>query len=45
MARHFAQYLEVVKADPMMTKLAHARIDDLIISAGLHPLSGTDDPH
>jgi serine protein kinase len=38
------EYLEVVKADPIMTKLAHARIYDLIISAGLHPLSDTDDP-
>ena len=26
------EYLEVVKADPIMTKLAHARIYDLIIS-------------
>src|SRR5246127_6017461 len=38
------EYLELVKADPMMTKLAHARIYDLIISAGLHPLAETDDP-
>ena len=38
------EYLEVVKADPIMTKLAHARIYDLIISAGLHPLADTDDP-
>jgi serine protein kinase len=37
-------YLEVVKADPIITKLAHARIYDLIISAGLHPLADTDDP-
>jgi serine protein kinase len=37
-------YLEVVKADPIMTKLAHARIYDLIISLGLHPLADTDDP-
>ncbi len=37
-------YLEVVKTDPIMTKLAHARIYDLIISAGLHPLADTDDP-
>src|SRR5580700_4917119 len=38
------EYLEVVKSDPMMTKLAHARIYDLIISAGLHALHDTDDP-
>jgi serine protein kinase len=37
-------YLEVVKADPIMTKLSHARIYDLIISVGLHPLHDTDDP-
>jgi serine protein kinase len=38
------EYLELVKADPIMTKLAHARIYDLIISVGLHPLADTDDP-
>ena len=38
------EYLEVVKADPIMTKLAYARIYDLIISAGLHSLHDTDDP-
>jgi serine protein kinase len=37
-------YLEVVKADPTITKLAHARIYDLIISSGLHSLNDTDDP-
>ena len=37
-------YLEVVKTDPTITKLAHARIYDLIISAGLHSLHDTDDP-
>src|SRR5271156_2501034 len=38
------EYLEVVKGDPIMTKLAHARIYDLIISLGLHPLHDTDHP-
>src|SRR5215475_5899441 len=38
------QYLEIVKADPMMTKLAHARIYDMIISAGAHGIQETDDP-
>ena len=38
------EYLELVKADPTMTKLAHARIYDLIISSGLHALHDTDDP-
>src|ERR1035437_6105591 len=37
-------YLEVVKTDPTITKLAHARIYDLIISSGLHSLHATDDP-
>ena len=34
------EYLEVVKADPIMTKLAHARIYDLIISVGLASAAG-----
>src|ERR1700692_4523900 len=38
------EYLELVKSDPIMTKLSHARIYDLIISIGLHPLADTDDP-
>jgi len=38
------EYLEVVKADPIITKLAHARIYDLIISAGTRSLHDTDDP-
>ncbi len=38
------EYLELVKSDPIMTKLAHARIYDLIFSMGLHPLHDTDDP-
>src|SRR5260370_12486701 len=38
------EYLELVKSDPIMTKLAHARIYDMIFSMGLHPLHDTDDP-
>src|SRR6202158_2026474 len=38
------EYLELVKSDPIMTKLAHARIYDLIFSGGLHPLAHTHDP-
>jgi serine protein kinase len=37
------EYLELVKADPMMTKLAHARIYDLIILLGARALNDTDD--
>jgi serine protein kinase len=38
------EYLDMVKADPTMTKLAHARIYDLIISAGTRNIQETDDP-
>ncbi|HUO05207.1 MAG TPA: hypothetical protein VMU16_08425 [Candidatus Binataceae bacterium] len=38
------EYLEIVKADPTMTKLAHARIYDLIMSAGGRSVQDTDDP-
>src|SRR5215470_1812326 len=38
------QYLEVVKSDPMMTKLSHARIYDMIISSGAKSIQDTDDP-
>src|SRR5487761_1494173 len=38
------EYLEIVKANPMMTKLAHARIYDLIISVGTRGIQDTDDP-
>src|SRR5262249_5762440 len=38
------EYLDIVKSDPTITKLAHARIYDLIISAGTRSLNDTDDP-
>ena len=38
------QYLEVVKAEPMMTKLSHARIYDMMISVGSKSIQDTDDP-
>src|SRR5215475_8524108 len=38
------QYLEIVKADPMMTKLSHARIYDMIIATGARSIHETDDP-
>src|SRR5439155_8002763 len=37
-------YLERVKADPTSTKLAHARIYDLIISSGVREIQEADDP-
>ncbi len=38
------EYLDVVRNDPLMTKLAHARIYDLIMSPGLRNIHDTDDP-
>src|SRR5579875_755712 len=38
------EYLELVKADPLMTKLSHARIYDMIISQGTRSIHETDDP-
>ena len=38
------EYLDVVKADPIITKLSHARIYDMIMSVGVRNLQDTDDP-
>ena len=38
------EYLEVVKADPIITKLSHARIYDMIMSVGVRNVQDTDDP-
>jgi serine protein kinase len=38
------EYLELVKSDPTVAKLAHARIYDMIISTGVRNLQDTDDP-
>jgi serine protein kinase len=38
------EYLEQVKSDPLMTKLAHARIYDLITATGTRSIHDTDDP-
>jgi len=37
-------YLDKVKSDPVGTKLAHARIYDLIIQTGLRDIQHSDDP-
>src|SRR3984893_3002589 len=37
-------YLEIVKANPLMTKLSHARIYDMIITQGTRNIHDTDDP-
>jgi serine protein kinase len=38
------EYLEIVKANPLMTKLSHARIYDMIITQGMRNIHDTDDP-
>src|SRR5271154_2488156 len=40
----FLEYLDKVKADPVGTKLAHARIYDLIITTGIRDIQQSDDP-
>jgi serine protein kinase len=37
-------YLEMVKNDPTITKMSHARIYDMIIATGLRSIHDTDDP-
>src|SRR6266851_513656 len=37
-------YLELVKADPTVTKMSHARIYDMLIAIGLRSIHETDDP-
>jgi serine protein kinase len=38
------EYLEIVKTNPLMTKLSHARIYDMIITQGTRNIHDTDDP-
>jgi len=38
------EYLELVRKDPTMTKLAHARIYDMIMSVGVRNVLDSDDP-
>src|SRR5271154_6081350 len=38
------EYLEIVKSNPLMTKLSHARIYDMIITQGTRNIHDTDDP-
>ena len=42
---NFLGYLEKVKEDSTIAKLAHARIYDIIIKAGVRDIQETDDPH
>ena len=38
------EYLEIVKKDPTVPRLSHARIYDMVISAGVRNIQDTDDP-
>src|SRR5713101_3714675 len=38
------EYLELIKKDPTVTKLAHARIYDMIITVGTRAITESDDP-
>src|SRR6202171_2408520 len=38
------EYLEIVKANPLMTKLSHARIADMMVAQGTRNIHDTDDP-
>lgn len=40
----FLEYLDLVKADPTIPKLAHSRIHDVIIRDGVTQLNDSDDP-
>jgi serine protein kinase len=39
----FLQYLEIVRADPTIPKLAHARMYDMIMQAGCHDILESED--
>jgi serine protein kinase len=38
------EYLDLMKSDPTLTKLAHARIYDMVIANGARNIQETDDP-
>src|ERR1700756_5306066 len=40
----FLEYLDLVREDPSLPKLAHARIHDIIMRAGTQDIQETDDP-
>jgi serine protein kinase len=41
----FVDYLELVKKDPDLAKLAHARLHDVILGAGVSDIHEQDDPN
>ena len=38
------EYLELVRSDPTITKLAHARVYEMIMRTGAHDILETDEP-
>jgi serine protein kinase len=42
---NFIEYLELVKKDPGLAKLAHARLYDVILSSGTREIHEMGDPH
>jgi serine protein kinase len=40
----FLDYLEKIKEEPSLAKLAHARLHDVILRVGVHDISESDDP-
>src|SRR5690606_33677055 len=40
----FLEYLDKVKADPFICKLAHARVDEAITRDGIQNVAASDDP-
>jgi serine protein kinase len=41
----FVEYLELVKKNPDLAKLAHARVCDVILKSGTRDISESDDPY
>ncbi|HUI27890.1 MAG TPA: serine protein kinase [Candidatus Kryptonia bacterium] len=39
----FLDYLELLKADPILPKLAHHRLHDVIVKSGVHDIKTSDD--
>ena len=40
----FLEYLDIVRADPSITKLAHARLNDVIMKAGFQNIQDLASP-
>jgi serine protein kinase len=38
------EYLELVRSEPLLTRLAHSRVYEMIIRAGAHDILETDEP-